>query len=433
MSGLNPPQFDAVNTLSGPMLVLAGAGTGKTRVITFRIARLTKKGVPPERILGVTFTNKAANEMQARLRELLPRPKKKAVKGDPKQKPKQPQISTFHSLCVRILRRHIEVLGYPARFAIYNRGDQEALARSVLREINIPDNVMAPSQLLYWIGSWKSKSITPNQAMLQSDSDQTHVAAIGFDRYQKSLKNAGCVDFDDLLLLTEHLFHEHESIRNTEAARFDHLLIDEYQDTNNSQYRIVKSLADKHRNICVVGDDDQSIYGWRGAEVEHILTFQKDWPDAKVIRLEENYRSTGAIIDVANDLIKFNKQRHDKILRSARPGGFHQPFCNSRTNSRKQLRRCTRFDDDFRNQVANPGILRSCFEPTNNRDCLKRNFANLGCRTSLSAACLSSTEKKSKTCCPTCEWSMGRPTKSPFFAYSTLHRVELAKSLWNRS
>lgn len=322
MSGLNSPQLDAVNTMSGPMLVLAGAGTGKTRVITFRIARLTKKGVSPERILGVTFTNKAANEMQARLRELLPRPKKKAVKGDPKQKPKQPQISTFHSLCVRILRRHIEVLGYPARFAIYNRGDQEALARSVLREINIPDNVMAPSQLLYWIGSWKSKSIAPNQAMLQSDSDQTHVAAIGFDRYQKSLKNAGCVDFDDLLLLTEKLFHEHESIRNTEAARFDHLLIDEYQDTNTSQYRIVKSLAEKHRNICVVGDDDQSIYGWRGAEVEHILSFQKDWPDAKVICLEDNYRSTGAIIHVANDLIKFNKQRHDKILRSARPGGL---------------------------------------------------------------------------------------------------------------
>ena len=157
--------------------------------------------------------------------------------------------------------------------------------------------------------------------MTDSDSDQAHVAAIGYDRYQKALKNSGCVDFDDLLLLTEELFAKFPEVRNEEAARFDHLLIDEYQDTNTSQYRIVKSLAIEHRNLCVVGDDDQSIYGWRGAEVEHILSFHRDWPDAKVIRLEENYRSTGSIIQFANTLIKFNKLRHDKVLKSARPGG----------------------------------------------------------------------------------------------------------------
>lgn len=321
MSGLNPPQLEAVNTMSGPLLVLAGAGTGKTRVITFRIANLIKNGTAPDRILGVTFTNKAATEMQNRLGDLLKLPAPKWAKGKKDDKVKRPTISTFHSLCVRILRRHIEQLGYPLRFAIYNRGDQESLARSVLREINVADALLAPNQLLFFIGMWKCKSMSPSDAMVQSDTDQAHLAAIGYDRYQKALKNSGCVDFDDLLLLTERLFNEFPDVRQEEAERFDHLLVDEYQDTNTSQYRIVKALASEHRNLCVVGDDDQSIYGWRGAEVEHILSFNNDWPDAKVIRLEENYRSTGSIIGFANELIKFNKLRHDKVLRSARPGG----------------------------------------------------------------------------------------------------------------
>ncbi|MEM7454973.1 MAG: UvrD-helicase domain-containing protein [Planctomycetota bacterium] len=327
MPSLNPPQQDAVNTLTGPTLVLAGAGTGKTRVITYRIARLIDKGIKPNRILGVTFTNKAAKEMQQRITDLLkhsrkvPRPKSRRKGKQKKADEDRPLISTFHSLCVRILRRHIETLGYPSRFVIYNSGDQEGLARTVLREINVSDNMLAPSQLLYWVGRWKNKSMTPAEAMLDCDSDQQHVAAIGYKRYQKQLKLSGAVDFDDLLLLTEQLFSEFDDVREEEAGRFDHLLIDEYQDTNSSQYRIVRALADGHRNLFVVGDDDQSIYGWRGAEVEHILGFKSDWPDAKVIRLEDNYRSTGSIIHFANTLIKFNKTRHDKVLRAARPGG----------------------------------------------------------------------------------------------------------------
>ncbi len=339
MSGLNAPQHDAVNTLSGPTLVLAGAGTGKTRVITFRIAKLIEKGISPGRILGVTFTNKAAKEMQQRVTALLkPKPgKKRAAKRGGKSagskpwekswsKPKEtdenrPRISTFHSLCVRILRRHAEQLGYPKRFVIYNRGDQEALARTVLREINVPDNLMAPSQLLFWISRWKCKSMNPGQAVLDGDSDQQHLAAVGYQRYQRQLKLSGAVDFDDLLLLTEQLFSEDQEIREQEAGRFDHLLIDEYQDTNSSQYRIVRALAAGHGNLFVVGDDDQSIYGWRGAEVEHILGFKDDWPDATVIRLEDNYRSTESIIKYANTLISFNKTRHDKVLKAARPGG----------------------------------------------------------------------------------------------------------------
>ena len=323
MSGLNPDQREAVNTLSGPLLVLAGAGTGKTRVITYRIARLIKSGVPGERILGMTFTNKAANEMKERLGKMLgtsmgkypKKPKKGSSEVD-----HTPTISTFHSLCVRILRRRIEPLGYPLKFAIYNRGDQEGLARSVLRELNVGDKLLAPAQLLFWIGHWKCKSMSPAQAVVASDTDAQHLAAVGYQRYQSQLKLSGAVDFDDLLLLTEQLFNQHEDIRAAEAATYDHILVDEYQDTNTSQYRIVKALAE-HRNLCVVGDDDQSIYGWRGAEVEHILSFNRDWPDAKVVRLEDNYRSTEAIIEYANTLIKFNSTRHDKVLRAARQGG----------------------------------------------------------------------------------------------------------------
>src|SRR6478672_783768 len=306
---LNPAQEEAVQILAGPMLVLAGAGSGKTRVVTFRIANLIKHRTRPERILAVTFTNKAAGEMQERVAGLLGKLKER------------PQISTFHAHCVRVLRRHARQLGYPERFAIYDRGDQESLARSVLREIRVPGELLRPGDLLYQISRWKTASVRPPEAAKVATSDKEHLAAMGYRRYQKALQTAGAVDFDDLLLLTEELLAGHATVRRQEAALFDHLLVDEYQDTNGSQYRIIKALAAEHRNLCVVGDDDQSIYGWRGAEVQHILRFNHDWPDAKVIRLEHNYRSTAAILEIANRLIMFNQQRHDKVLRAARAGG----------------------------------------------------------------------------------------------------------------
>lgn len=315
---LNPEQSEAVKTLRGPLLVLAGAGSGKTRVVTVRIANLIRHGTRPERILAVTFTNKAAKEMRERIVHLLG-PRRPAKKGS-ESRP-IPVIGTFHAHCVQILRRHAKHLGYPAQFAIYDRSDQESVARDVLRQLRVHTGMMKPAEFLSIISRWKNAGIVWQQAGEAARSDSEHVAASGYRRYQQAIRLAGAMDFDDLLLLTEQLFRENSSVREEESGRFDHILVDEYQDTNQSQYSIIKQLAIGHRNLCVVGDDDQSIYGWRGAEVRHILNFSNDWPDAKVIRLEANYRSSRAILDTANRLIAFNKVRHDKVLRAARGAG----------------------------------------------------------------------------------------------------------------
>lgn len=318
MSDLNPAQNDAVNTLAGPLLVLAGAGTGKTRVVTFRVANLIKHGTRPDRILAVTFTNKASLEMQERISHQLKLPKR-VRRGQPA--PARPQIGTFHSHCVQILKRHASVLGYPEKFTIYDRSDAESVARTVLREIRVHEDMLAPPDFLNIVSRWKNAGVRPERAESEAVNDKEHVAASAFKRYQRALKLQAAFDFDDLLVCAEQLLTEHESVRLAEAGRYDHVLVDEYQDTNGTQYKIIKTLAQDHRNLCVVGDDDQSIYGWRGAEVRHILNFKNDWPEAKVVRLEENYRSTDAILTMANRLIAFNQHRHGKILRPARRNG----------------------------------------------------------------------------------------------------------------
>ena len=310
LDDLNSAQRKVVTTRSGPLLVLAGAGTGKTRVVTYRVAELIRHGTAPERILAVTFTNKAAAEMQQRIGELL---KRRTVE--------RPEVSTFHSLCVRILRRHATRLGYPRSFAIYDYADQHTVGREVLRELQVSGTQLKTADLLNQISRWKSAATLPSQATRLASSDREHLAAACYRRYQKTLKLRGAMDFDDLLLLTQQVFNKHSDVRHAEAGRFDKLLIDEYQDTNASQYDIIRSLAIEHRNLCAVGDDDQSIYSWRGADVRHILRFQQDWPDATVVRLEKNYRSTHEILEAANRLISFNKQRMGKRLRAARSGG----------------------------------------------------------------------------------------------------------------
>jgi DNA helicase-2/ATP-dependent DNA helicase PcrA len=212
-------------------------------------------------------------------------------------------------------------LGYPDKFTIYDRSDAESVARTVLREIRVHENTLSPADFLNIVSRWKNAGVRPDRADSAAVNDQEHIAASGFRRYQRALKLQAAFDFDDLLVYAEQLLTENEQVRLAESQRYDHILVDEYQDTNGCQYRIIKALAQDHRNLCVVGDDDQSIYGWRGAEVKHILNFRKDWPEAKVVRLEENYRSTDAILSMANRLIVFNRERHDKVLRPARPNG----------------------------------------------------------------------------------------------------------------
>ncbi len=315
---LNARQQEAVNTISGPLLVLAGAGTGKTRVITYRIVHLIRQGVAPERILAVTFTNKAAQEMLDRAKKLLAHSRLPGLPRIPASR--RPLLCTFHALGLQVLRRHILRLNYPPHFSICDRQEQLELARAVLREIRANSASLSPEELIFRISRWKTAGIEPAEALEIADDTKAFLAASGYRRYQELLRVRACVDFDDLLVLVDQLFRQHPDVLAQEAGRFDHLLIDEYQDTNEIQYRIARALAAGHRNLCAVGDDDQSIYSWRGAQPRHILRFQEDWPDAKVVILQENYRSTQQILMWANRLIALNRTRHAKELHSCRQG-----------------------------------------------------------------------------------------------------------------
>ena len=323
--GLNEAQAKAVNAPAGPLLVLAGAGTGKTRVVIARIVNLVKRGTPPDRILAVTFTNKAAREMVARIGNRFGGQRKQQTPGSKDSPPPKPEVSTIHSLCVRILRRHARVAGYPDRFVIVDRGEQETAARKVLKELRVAEATLRPAELLDRISRWKSRGVRAEVVFdtLSADADDSwDLAAAGYQRYQRAMRGNGAVDFDDLLLVVDQLFTEHEPVRQQEAGRFDHLLVDEYQDTSGIQERILSALARDHKSFCVVGDDDQSIYAWRGAQISHILEFPNRWPGATVVRLEENYRSTPEIIEAANTLIACNTRRHGKTLVSKAPSGL---------------------------------------------------------------------------------------------------------------
>ena len=345
---LNAAQHDAVHAPPGPLLVLAGAGTGKTRVVIARIAKLVQRGASPSRILAVTFTNRAAREMLERATK---------ASGKKSSRSNKPEISTIHSLCARILRRHAERAGYPPGFAIIDRGEQESVARKVLKEIKAPETSLQSGDLLFRISRWKTGAIRPGEAIEYAEDDRSHLAASGYRRYQDALKAAGAVDFDDLLCVVDELFTHDEEVRKAESGRFDHVLVDEYQDTSRTQERILTALARDHKSFCVVGDDDQSIYAWRGAQISHILEFPNRWPGATVVRLEENYRSTPEIIEAANTLIACNTRRHGKTLISKAPSGLKPAIVQAQDEVDEARRVTADVEALLRERVAPPSEM----------------------------------------------------------------------------
>jgi len=300
---LNPRQKEAVLYTEGPLLVLAGAGSGKTKVITMRVAHLIDKGVSSDEVLAVTFTNKAAREMRERVSSML--------KG---KIDSLPVISTFHSLCMRILRKEIEHIGYRKDFTIYDTSDQLSLVRNLMSDVKVLDKSVKVESVMERI-SWAKNGMNASKDIEDSETDDVGALSRSlYSRYQEAMKAFNAVDFDDLLLLTLKLFREHPEVLERYVDRFRYIMVDEYQDTNSIQYQFIRMLAGERMNLCVVGDDDQSIYGWRGADIGNILSFEKDFAGAKVVRLEQNYRSFGYILKAANGVIKNNSKRMGKSL-----------------------------------------------------------------------------------------------------------------------
>ncbi|MGH9959719.1 MAG: ATP-dependent helicase, partial [Pyrinomonadaceae bacterium] len=300
-----------MRTSAGPVLILAGAGSGKTRGITYRIAHLIEnQRVRPENILAVTFTNKAAEQMRNRVNALL----RSLRTGNP-------MIATFHSFCVRVLRRQISAIGYGNDFTIYDDADQLSLVKSCLKELDLDEKLVAPRFALSRIGYAKNHGITPEGAYQQAYDAKTEKIAVIYELYEKKLRQANALDFDDLLLKTVLLLDQHPSLRESLNRQYPYVMVDEYQDTNRPQYHLIRRLTEVQQNLCVVGDEDQSIYSWRGADIQNILSFEKDYPNAKIIKLEQNYRSTSNILDTAGALVANNEARKGKTLWTERIGG----------------------------------------------------------------------------------------------------------------
>jgi DNA helicase II / ATP-dependent DNA helicase PcrA len=312
LSSLNPQQRLAVETIQGPLLILAGAGTGKTRVITFRIAHMIARGIRPGNVLAVTFTNKAAREMKGRVAQLVPR----GAKTDD-GKADVPTISTFHSLCVRILRQHIEALGYKKNFVIYDESEQLGAVKKILSAISARGEKTDPKVIQSFISRYKNGGLNGKLGEESAAAMAQHILR----RYDSALRACNAVDFDDLLLLVLKLFREHAPILEACRAKYRYVMVDEYQDTNATQFELVRLLCEQHRNLCVVGDDDQSIYGWRGAEIANLLDLEKHFAEVKIVKLEQNYRSTNVILNAANAVIKNNTRRRGKQLWSTKGQG----------------------------------------------------------------------------------------------------------------
>ncbi len=295
----------------GPVLIIAGAGSGKTRALTHRVAYLIEeKGVAPWNILAVTFTNKAAEEMQVRISRLLQ-----------DHLDDLPTIGTFHAICAKILRKHIHLLGYENSFVIYDANDQVVLMKEIMRDYHIDEKQLNPKAVLGHISQAKSQLMGWEEYQLRAHNYFTEKVAELYKPYQIRLAKHQALDFDDLLMKTVELFQTHPEILDYYQEKWKYISVDEYQDTNHAQYTIVKMLAEKYRNICVIGDPDQSIYSWRGANMQNILDFEKDYPEALVIKLEQNYRSTSVILEAAHHVISKNRNRKEKKLWTEREGG----------------------------------------------------------------------------------------------------------------
>jgi len=321
---LNSPQREAVEHLDGPLLILAGAGSGKTRVITNRIANLIDNcGVSPWQILAVTFTNKAAQEMRERVERLVGHSAKSISLG------------TFHSICVRILRRYIDRLGYETSFSIYDSDDQLRLVRQILKDLNISKDRFKPNAILGAIGQFKQEMLGPDEVSLDQQHLFQEVALRVYEAYQAKLKASNALDFDDLLNMAVKLLQKDEEVRSILSDQWKFILVDEYQDTNRAQYSMLRLLTESHQNICVVGDDDQSIYRWRGADIQNILSFEKDYQNSRVVKLEQNYRSTGNILNIAYDVICKNEERKEKKLWTALGEGERAIVYAAETESRE--------------------------------------------------------------------------------------------------
>jgi DNA helicase II / ATP-dependent DNA helicase PcrA len=326
LEGLNDAQKEAVQATEGPLLILAGAGSGKTKTLTHRIAYLIQqKGIWPDEVLAVTFTNKAAREMRERLGSLL--------EEDGSRRSFMNWMGTFHGICVKLLRIEGSAIGIQPNYVIYDEDDRQGLIKQAMKQVGIADQRIKPKAVSSIISNAKNQLILPDDfAATASYPFQKDVARI-YERYEKLRQEAGALDFDDLLIETVRLFRERDEIRKKWQAKFKYILIDEYQDTNAAQYAIVKSLVSENRNICVVGDDWQSIYSWRGADFTNILNFERDFPGATIIKLEQNYRSTGAILEAAHNVITKNTQRTDKKLWTAEDRGHpvevHQVYDES--------------------------------------------------------------------------------------------------------
>lgn len=313
LSGLNEPQREAVTNIKGPALILAGAGSGKTKALTHRIAYMIREGVPPWQILAVTFTNKAAKEMKERIKNLLKITNPDDI-GDIGGEGRLPMMGTFHSICARILRRDIEKLGRDRSFVIYDADDQEKLIKKVLKDMGVDEKELKPRATLGYIGRFKCEAISPKEALSQATTAMMQQVVSGYVRYQNALKEANALDFDDLILEVVRLFHELPDVLNRYQETWRFLHVDEYQDTNHSQYLFISLLAQKYRNLCVIGDPDQSIYSFRGADIRNILEFEHEYPDAMRIKLEQNYRSTQIILSASNAMIAANPNRPKKEM-----------------------------------------------------------------------------------------------------------------------